>query len=100
MVLAQPAQNPRGRGRIMTQPEFSEVYGEIVRDVPEQPSAEDLHYFRYRAVDALRAAIHRDISTPDHGLLDLDACNCIGDYTMARMRWLEIYGPSRNRRNR
>lgn len=62
-----------------------------MREVPRRPDAEDMQFYRTTAACSLRTAIFAAIDKRDPMELEvyISAANAIGDYTVARSRWLK-----------
>lgn len=64
-----------------------------MREVPHRPSAEEMQRYRINAAVMLRAAIFSAIRNQDSTEIDTyaTAANAIGDYALARSRWVKYY---------
>lgn len=63
----------------------------IFHEVPRRPNAEDLQFYQTSAATLLRSAIFSAINNQNPMEVDVyvHAATAIGDYAIARSRWLK-----------
>lgn len=62
-----------------------------MRDVPRRLSAQDMEHYRTAAAEGLRTAIFAALreQNPDEVESYVQAANALGDYAVARSRWIK-----------
>lgn len=61
-----------------------------MKEVPRRPDSEDMQFYRTTAASALRTAIFSAVREQNPMEIEVyaHAANAIGDYAVARARWL------------